>query len=335
MPTESQPPSLLPVVPEGDGETLALRAVARGVPRPVADLGPAAAFAWDELFSARLRNPHTRAAYRRAVLRFLAWVEGEGVPLPRVTPGLVGAYLDRHPGSVPTRKVALAALRRFFDLLALRHVVVLNPAAAVRGERYSVAEGLTPEIRPDQVRRLLAAIDAGTLLGLRDRAVVGVLVYTAARAGAVARLRRKHLTSDGSQYTLRFEEKGCKVRLVPVRHDLQGFLFDYLDAAGLTAAAPEMPLFRAAPGRRGLPGESGLTGAEIGRVVKRRLARAGLPGHLSPHSFRVATITDLLSQGVPLEDVQFLCGHSDARTTRLYDRRQRRVTRNVVERISL
>ena len=62
---------------------------------------------------------------------------------------------------------------------------------------------------------------------------------------------------------------------------------------------------------------------------------AGLPSRLSPHSFRVATITDLLEQGVPLEDVQQLVGHADPRTTRLYDRRQRRITRNIVERISI
>lgn len=66
-----------------------------------------------------------------------------------------------------------------------------------------------------------------------------------------------------------------------------------------------------------------------------RLVDAGLPEHLSPHSFRVTTITDLLEQGVPLEDVQRLAGHSDPRTTRLYDRRDRKITRNVVERISI
>lgn len=70
-------------------------------------------------------------------------------------------------------------------------------------------------------------------------------------------------------------------------------------------------------------------------LVKRRLKDAGLPSRLSPHSFRVAAITDLLSQGVPLEDVQYLAGHSEPRTTGLYDRRKKRVTRNIVERISI
>jgi integrase/recombinase XerD len=71
------------------------------------------------------------------------------------------------------------------------------------------------------------------------------------------------------------------------------------------------------------------------RMVKRRLKGAGLPSRLSTHSFRVTTITDLLEQGGPLEDVQHLAGHAGSRTTRLYDRRQQRITRNIVERISI
>ena len=74
---------------------------------------------------------------------------------------------------------------------------------------------------------------------------------------------------------------------------------------------------------------------EAYRMVKRRLKGAGLPSRLSPHSFRVTTITDLLEQGGPLEDLQHLAGHAGSRTTRLYDRRQQRITRNIVERISI
>ncbi len=62
---------------------------------------------------------------------------------------------------------------------------------------------------------------------------------------------------------------------------------------------------------------------------------AGLPDLFSPHSFRVTVVTDLLSQDVPLEDVQYLVGHSDPSTTQIYDRRQQKVSRNLVERISV
>jgi site-specific recombinase XerD len=78
-----------------------------------------------------------------------------------------------------------------------------------------------------------------------------------------------------------------------------------------------------------------LTSKAICELVKRRLTDAGLPERLSPHSFRVSAITDLLTQGVPLEDVQSLAGHAEPRTTGLYDRRQKKVTRNIVERISI
>lgn len=77
-----------------------------------------------------------------------------------------------------------------------------------------------------------------------------------------------------------------------------------------------------------------MTSKSICELVKQRLKDVGLPERLSPHSFRVAAVTDLLTQGVPLEDVQYLVGHSEPRTMAHYDRRQKKVTRNIVERIS-
>lgn len=308
---------------------------AEALPALIASAGPAAGFAFDEFFTGRLRNPRTRAAYRLAVRRFLDWVKAQEEPLERITPGIVGTYFDQHPGSPPTRKLHLAALRAFFDVLVTRHVLILNPAASVRGERYQVIEGKTPEITLNQARTLLLSIKTLTTVGLRDRAIMAVMLFTAARAGAIAKLRLKQFSHDGSQWTLRFEEKGGKSREIPVRHDLQGFLLDYIEAAGLQDAPGDSPLFRSAYRTSGRLTANAMTAVDLCRMVKRRLKDAGLPQRLSPHSFRVFTITDLLTQGVPLEDVQYLAGHSDPRTTRLYDRRQKRVTRNIVERISL
>ena len=289
--------------------------------------------------------------------QFLAWVEtraegqagGQGVELHQITPGLVGRYLDQLRLGIPSRKQHLAALRGFFDALVLRHVVLLNPAASVRGDRYSVVEGKTPEIAIEQARTLLASIkvvrpvetaggeaaEEPLVVGLRDRAIVAILIYTAARIGAVAGLRRQDFAHDGGQYTLRFEEKGGKAREIPVRHDLEGYILAWLDAAGLRDAPRDSPLFRTTVRRTKQLTDRSMSAGDMGRVIKRRLKDAGLPPRLSPHSFRVTAITDLLSQGVSLEDVQHLAGHSDPRTTRLYDRRQKKVTRNVVERISV
>src|SRR5437763_9899516 len=119
---------------------------ARNAPAIVKAAGKAAEFAWEEFFQAEIANAHTRKNYMHAVRRFLAWVEARGLELPRVAPGDVGEYLQGPELAVPTKKLHLAALRRFFDRLVNRHACVINPAATVKSERYAVVEGKTPEI---------------------------------------------------------------------------------------------------------------------------------------------------------------------------------------------
>jgi integrase/recombinase XerD len=337
------------------------------IPAIVDSAGSGARFAWREFFEASIANRHTRKNYVYAVMRFLCWAEEQSLQLLDIMPGDVGLYLgqlkaapprgrkrpaagDERPLATPTKKLHLAALRGFFDCLVHRHVIAINPAATARTERYAVIEGKTPQIPPKQAAQLLASIQTVTrldatncpgrpfeeiemtdLIGLRDKAALSVLVYTAARVGAVAKLTVDDLRHDGTQYTLRFAEKGGKAREIPVRHDLERLLRAYLNAARIT----EGPLFRTTAGKTGLLTEKPMTGIDICRMMKRRLKEAGLPMRYSPHSFRVTTITDLLEQDVSLEDVQYLAGHADSRTTHLYDRRGRKVTRNLVERISI
>jgi len=305
------------------------------LPALIERAGGAARFAWDEFFYAEHHNPHTQSAYMRAVKRFLLWAEGQGVDLLAITPGMVGQYLVGVGGSAAKRNLSLSALRGFFDRLVNRHVMILNPATSVKGVKQSVMEGKTPEITVEQARALLASVDTSTRIGLRDRAILATLAYTACRAGALAKLRLGDFQFDGMQFVLRFQEKGGKSREIPVRHDLEGFIRAYLDAAAITADPKDKPLYRSGNGRSGQLTGNAMDSRVVCDLVKRRLKDAGLPSRLSPHSFRVAAITDLLTQGVPLEDVQYLAGHAEPRTTGLYDRRQKKVTRNIVERISI
>lgn len=310
-------------------------AEASGLPALIREAGGAARFAFEEFFHGQIRNPSTRKAYLHTIRLFSDWCATRNLELARVNPADVGRFLDGLPVSLPTRKLHLAALRRFFDGLVLRHVLILNPALSVRTERYQVIEGKTPEITVEHARRLLKSLDLSDVVGRRDFVVIGILIYTAARVGAVAKLRRRDFYEVGDQCCLRFHEKGGKVREIPVRHDLQLAIAAYLDQSGLQYAEPSSPLFRSAVRRTKRLSARPLLADDVARMVKRRLRDAGLSSRLSPHSFRVTTITDLLEQGVPLADVQYLAGHADPRTTRLYDRRQRRVTRNIVERISV
>jgi len=305
------------------------------LPALIATGGPAAQFAWDEFIYGQIRNLYTRKAYEQAIRQFLGHCERLGVELPTITPRVVGSYLDGLGYAPATKKLHLAGIRHFFDTLVNRHVMILNPAASVRGERLQVVEGKTPEISIEQARLLIRGINTSHVVGLRDRAIIGILIYTAARVGAVAKLRQEDFYDLGDQHCLRFTEKGGKSREIPVRHDLRWFIAEYQEAGRMEFAEKTFPLFRSTIRRTKQLTQSAMTPDDMSRMVKRRIRDAGLPSRLSPHSFRVTTITDLLSQGVPLEDVQNLAGHADPRTTRLYDRRQRKVTRNIVERISI
>jgi integrase/recombinase XerD len=321
------------LVPAGEN----LPSLSNQFPEILSRAGQAAIFAAEEFFYGKIRNEHTRAAYLHAVKLFLAWAEARKLELPRIAPKDVGQYFDRlrKHKSIPTCKQHLAALRHFFDGLVTRHAILLNPALSVRGDRHQVVEGKTPEITVAQARKLLSSIKTSTAVGLRDRAIVAILIYTAARGGAVAALRRGNLYHAGEQWMLHFEEKGGKSREIPVRHDLEQILFEYIDVAGIRFAPKDAPLFRTGIRKTGQLTQNGMNVLDVHKMVKRRLRDASLPSRLSPHSFRVTTITDLLEQGVPLEDVQRLAGHADPRTTRLYDRRQKKITRNIVERISI
>src|SRR4051794_32807223 len=194
----------------GDGHELVVHADLERLRREIAapaivrEAGPGAEYAYADFFKAKISNPNTRKAYKRAVDRFLGWCQLRGLELRQVTSFLVGDYLERHlndkdgrPLSAPSKKQHLAALRYFFDNQQVYHGVVLNPATSVRGPRYSAREGKTPAFHDKQVRDLIDSVDARDVIGVRDMTLLMILAYTAARAGAVARLRTMDYVTDG------------------------------------------------------------------------------------------------------------------------------------------
>ena len=118
------------------------------LPRLIVDAGPVAVTRFLEFFAARIANRRTRAAYGRAVGQFLAWCAARGLGLTAVAPLHVAAYIRTHPGSAPTVKQHLAALRTLGDWLVVSQVLPVNPAAAVRGPTHVVTTGATPVLSP-------------------------------------------------------------------------------------------------------------------------------------------------------------------------------------------
>ena len=189
--------ALVPAPSAGRVENERPDAAGVALPAVIVDAGPAAVERFLEYFAAAIANGRTRAAYGRAAGQFLAWCEERGLGLRAIAPLHVAAYIRTHPGSVPTVKQHLAAIRALCDWLVVHQVLPVNPAASVRGPKHVVTKGATPVLTPAETRALLDRIDPGTLVGLRDRALLSVMVYSFARVSAAVGMRREDYFRQG------------------------------------------------------------------------------------------------------------------------------------------
>ena len=293
---------------------------------------PAAARRTLEFFTANIRNPNTRRAYARAAARFAAWCGQNGLhELIRIEPVHVAAYIEQLHLAAPSVKQHLAALRVLFDWLVVGQVMPTNPASSVRGPRHSVRKGKTPVLAAEEARALLDAIDASTLPGLRDRALVALMVYSFARVGAAIQMRVEDVYVQNRRTWILLHEKGGKVHEMPCHHNLEAYLHEYIDAAGLTEAKGW--LFRSAAGRTGKLSSNPLRQADVYRMIRRRALSAEVLTKIGCHSFRATGITEYLRNGGKLEIAQQMANHESSRTTGLYDRREDQISLNEVERI--
>lgn len=286
-----------------------------------------------EFFTAQINNDHTRKAYLNATRRFADWCAARGLQqLDQVQAFHVAAFVKHLQGQFtpPTVKQHLAALRMLFDWLVTGHVIAVNPAHAVRGPKYVVKKGKTPVLQADEARTLLDAINASTLIGLRDRALIGTMVYTFARVNAVLDMKVKDYFIQGRRGWVRLHEKGGKEHEVPCHHTLERFLDEYIAAAGIASDA-DGPLFRSV-GRKTGRGEA-LWQQDVYRMVQRRAAAAGIATKIGNHTFRATGITAYLKNGGTLEHAQTIANHSSPRTTKLYDRRSDEISLGEVEKI--
>lgn len=310
------------------------------LPALIARQGEKASRRFAEFFSAEIRNPNTRRAYLRAVGRFCAWCEEKGIPLDRVQPALVAAWVEERTRarSAPTVKQELAALRMFFNYLVLGQVEAVphNPAAPVRGPKHVVKKGKTPVLEASDARKLLDSIDASTVVGLRDRALIAAMVYSFARVGAVVKMRVEDYFPQGKRWWFRLIEKGGKHHEVPAHHAAEAILDAYLERTGL-AGDRKGWLFRTVEKRNGGLTERPMATTDVLRMVKRRARRAELPGAeaVCCHTFRATGITTYLENGGTLEVAQAIAAHESPRTTKLYDRTADKLSLEEIERVRI
>jgi site-specific recombinase XerD len=315
---------------------LLVPAIGSHAPALVAAAGDRASYRFLEFFTAQIRNPHTRRAYVRAVGDFCAWLEGRVPSIAAVSSVHVAAYVEelgcRH--AAPTVKQRLAAIRMMFDWLATGGILPFNPASAVRGPKHVVKRGKTPVLAPDEARQLLDAIDVSTPIGLRDRALIGLMVYTFARIGAATAMSVGDVYVQNRRLWVRLCEKGGQAVALPCHHNLDTYLHAYLDETGIGQDAAG-PLFRTIGRGTGQLTQTPLPSANAYAMVQRRAKRAGISTKISNHTFRATGITAYLKNGGTLEKAAAIAHHASTRTTQLYDRRSDEVSLDEIERIGI
>jgi len=304
------------------------------LPALVAAAGERASQRFIEFFTANVRNPNTRRAYARAVADFCRWCEVRGLTLEQLQPVMVAAYIEQHPGSAPTVKQHLAAIRMLFDWLVVGQIIPMNPASSVRGPKYVVKRGKTHVLNSVEARQLLDSIDVSHVVGLRDRALIGAMVFSFARVGAVVGMKVEDYYQNGKRWWIRLHEKGGKFHEVPAHHNLETYLDEYIQAADITQDR-KGPLFRSAQGKIRRLTPHSLTRTDVLRMIKRRAKDAGLSDRISCHTFRATGITAYLENGGTLEAAQSIAAHESARTTKLYDRTADAITLDEIERIAI
>jgi len=307
------------------------------VPALIAGAGDWAARRFLEFFTVNIRNPNTRAAYGRAAGAFLRWCDGQGIgSLAEVLPVHVAAYVEQLQGrlAAPTVKQHLACIRMLFDWLVTGQVVPSNPAHAVRGPRFSVSKGVTPVLSSEEASALLGGMDVSTVVGLRDRAIIAVMTYSFARVSAVVRLAVEDYFPQKKRWWLRLREKNGKLSEMPCHHKLEAYLDAYIEAAGI-GGERKGPLFRSAIRKTKKLTASAMTRKDVWCMVRRRASDAGIETAIGCHTFRATGITDYLTNGGRIEVAQKMAGHSNSKTTGLYDRRNDDVSVGEVERIGI
>jgi site-specific recombinase XerC len=147
----------------------------------------------------------------------------------------VATWIEAAPRELaaPSVKQRLAAISHLFDWLVTGQVVPVNPAASVCGSRHVVTSGQTPVLDPSEARALLNSIDTSTRAGLRDRALIGLMVYSFARIGAALGMTVQDVYMQNHRLWVRLREKGGKRHAMPYHHNPEEYLTGYLDDAGL------------------------------------------------------------------------------------------------------
>jgi len=310
---------------------------AAALPAIIGTSSARAVAALEDWFYGEVANDNTRAAYKRALLRFSTWARDRGYTVAQLRAPQLRAYLKEMETSglsPSTIKQHLAAIREAFNALMRAGEIEVNPAYSVKGPRLSVTGGKTPAFDAENARKFLESIDASTIKGKRDRALICLMMYSFARITAALGMNGDDYFQHNDGHHLRIKEKGGKLRILPAHSALVAAMADYLEATGLRGKP--LPLWQTIDRKTGQLSGRRLSRTDAYQMLTDRAKEAGFTeAKYGNHTWRATGITAFLESGGAVDLAQKIAGHADPRTTGLYDRRQDRINQNEIERIRI
>ncbi len=255
---------------------------------------------------------NTVLSYRRELDKFFTYLARKRLDCLNLDEEEVFAFIRREGqkgGAVSSQAHLISALKSFYRYLLADDLLEFSPVATVALPKNWAR--LPKFLSLDEVNRLLAAPDAATIIGRRDRAILELMYATGLRISETAQLRRSDVYID--EGFLRVRGKGGKERIVPFSEAARDCLNKYLELSRpllVKKGEPEQVFVNYSGGA--------FTRQGLWKMIKGHGARIGISARLTPHALRHSFATHLVERGADLRSVQILLGHSSITTTEIY-----------------
>ncbi len=268
---------------------------------------------------------NTINSYRYDLEHYVSFLSAQKLKLFQATQNVILSFLNQQRllnKSARTRSRMLAALRGLYRYLLQEGLVTTDPTENLTSPK--LEKNLPRVLSVQEVEKLLSQPNSGTLIGLRDKAMLELLYATGMRVSEMLGLDTEHLNLELG--FVRCMGKGSRERIIPIGEIAQNYLREYLSRCWLKLrkSTGERALFLNKNGRR-------LTRQGFWKILKAYAKKAGIQSEITPHVLRHSFATHLLENGADLRAVQEMLGHADITTTQIYTHLSKRKMREVYE----
>lgn len=264
----------------------------------------------DALWAESGLTENTLSSYASDLKMFASWLRHKSL-LEAEESDIAEFLASRFKQGVSSRSTArlLSCLRRYYAYQMRERTIDIDPTALI--ESPHIGRTLPSALSESDIDLLLAAPEESDVVGFRDKTMLELLYATGLRVSELISLKFEQV--NFRQGYVRITGKGNKERLVPVGEQALEWLEKYMSQIRQQLLAERHSDFLFVT-KRG----TGMTRQAFWYAIKRYGKKAGIKGHLSPHTLRHAFATHLLNHGADLRVVQLLLGHSDLSTTQIY-----------------